>query len=77
MNKEEKRKIPNEILIKILQQVPRKSLHQYIYVNKAWSSLAIQEYYKKLYLNDKNTDLLKPLLQDSLPTTTERGESWT
>lgn len=58
----EQEKLPNEILASIFKLLPRQTLYQCIIVCKNWTSAAVEEYYKYLYINGKQITRIKVIL---------------
>jgi hypothetical protein len=72
--------LPNEILQQILQFLPHHTLYQCIFVCKAWSSLASEEYLKELLLDEKRGTFLAPILRFPPPpdnTSSQVIRQWT
>lgn len=45
--------VPNEVLIQILERVPRTTVYQCLYVCKAWKRAALEEFYQQVSFNGK------------------------
>ena len=58
-----KQLLPNELYRQIISQLPRNTLYQCLYVNKAWHTLAAPIYYQEINVLFQNISQLKEYLQ--------------
>lgn len=55
--------VPNEVLIQILERVPRTTVYQCLYVCKAWKRAALEEFYQQVSFNGKMITQLKKIIR--------------